>query len=87
MSGAAAAEALQARFDEVLKSEWTRLGRKVSGLDEGQRQAVESIVAQVVHALADRPARTLTTTNEPALGHLALRLFGARFDQNDVSVR
>lgn len=87
MSGAAAAEALHARFDEVRRAEWARLGRKVSTLDERQRQTVESIVAQVVQALADRPAHALTTTNEPALGRLALRLFGARFDQNDVSAR
>jgi len=87
MSGAAAAEALHARFDEVRRSEWTRLGRKVSTLDEAQRQAVESIVTQVVHALADRPARTLVATDEPGLGHLALRLFGVRFEHNDVSAR
>jgi glutamyl-tRNA reductase len=76
MSGAVAAQALHERFEQVRQSEWSRLGRKVAGLDAAQRHEVEAIVAHIVRALADQPARQLRAHDEPQLTDAALRLFG-----------
>jgi hypothetical protein len=76
MSGAVAAQALHDRFEQVRQTEWVRLGRKVAGLDAAQRTEVEAIVAHIVRALAEHPARQLVANDEPELTHAALRLFG-----------
>jgi hypothetical protein len=87
MSGAAAAQALHERFDEVRRAEWSRLGRKVASLEAVQRREVESIVAEIVRALAEQPARQLVTSDEPGLAQAALHLFGVSRAHAHLSAR
>jgi Glutamyl-tRNAGlu reductase, dimerisation domain len=77
MSGAIAAQVLHERFEQVRADEWRRLGKKVAHLDPLQRREVETIVGEVVRALAAEPARRLETMPESPIGDIALRLFGA----------
>jgi hypothetical protein len=86
MRGAAAAEALHEKFEEVRRAEWVRLGRKVASLG-AQRGEVEAIIAEVVRALAASPARRLAETDEPALSLAALQLFGVTTDRTRLSAR
>ena len=65
MSGATVGRALQDRFEQIRRAELSRLARKLSGLSDLERQAVEAVVADVVDALA-RPAAQLADDNGPA---------------------
>lgn len=87
MSGTAAAEALVARFEAIRRAEWARLGRKVASLDQKQRAEVEAIVADVVRALAARPAQRLATACDPQLPQAALRLFELSDEFDRVTAR
>lgn len=75
MSGAAAARALEARFDSIMKSELSRLHRKVSRLDADHHVDVAAITAEVIRAIARQPARVLARQEEPALVRAVVDLF------------
>jgi glutamyl-tRNA reductase len=76
MSGATAARALRDRFEAIRRTEWTRLERRVAALGPAERQEIEALVAEVVHALAEPPVRQLADADEPELVRAALHLFG-----------
>jgi hypothetical protein len=87
MSGARAARALEARFAAVADAELGRLHRKTARLEAPQRSLVESIAAEVVRAIALRPAQALHAGAEPALVETLVRLFGVSTDTDDLPAR
>jgi hypothetical protein len=52
-------DALQERFDLVRREELERLRRKLVGLSDQERQSAESIIADVIAALAEVPSQAL----------------------------
>jgi hypothetical protein len=86
MSGARAAEALEARFDGIVREELVRLQKKLARLEPPQRTAVERVTLDVVRAIALRPARALGPDAEPALVHALVHLFGMP-DSDDSPAR
>lgn len=76
MSGAVAARALEAQFESIRRSEFTRLHKKVSALSPEHRAQVDAITALVVHAIARGPAEALARDATPSLVAAALELFG-----------
>ncbi|MEW6322507.1 MAG: hypothetical protein AB1635_15640 [Acidobacteriota bacterium] len=85
MSGANAARALQAHFEEVRKSELTRLRKKVAALSADQQAAVDAITASVIRGIARRPAAALARDGSPALVRAVVDLF--RMAQQPVVTR
>jgi hypothetical protein len=75
MSGEMAARALHEHFDNIRRSELTRLRKKVSALSESERAEVEAITAEVVAALARQPAHALETDCSPVLVRTIVDLF------------
>jgi glutamyl-tRNA reductase len=78
MSGEMAARALHEHFDNIRRSEFSRLRKKVSALTEAERAEVEAITAEIVDAIARRPARTLETDASPLLVQAIVDLFHVR---------
>ena len=74
MSGTTVSRALQYRFDAIRQAEIERLEKKLRGLTEDERQSVEAITADVIHAIARVPHRALnddiSTPTLEALVHL-----------------
>ncbi|MGE0040557.1 MAG: hypothetical protein AB7H88_12800 [Vicinamibacterales bacterium] len=75
MSGEFVARRLHEQFEEVRRAELSRLHKKVAGLSAGDIAEVDSITADVVHALARRPAMALAEDGSPALVRTIVDLF------------
>jgi glutamyl-tRNA reductase len=75
MSGEMAARALHQHFDNIRRTELSRLRKKVSALSEAERAEVEAITAEVVDAIARQPARTLVRDGSPVLVRAIVELF------------
>jgi hypothetical protein len=75
MSGELAARALEAQFESIRRSEFTRLRKKVSTLSPEHVAEVDAITAHVVHALVRCPAEALARDAVPSLIEKALELF------------
>jgi glutamyl-tRNA reductase len=73
-----AARALHEHFDNIRRSELSRLRKKVSALTATERAEVEAITAEIVDALARHPARTLATDASPLLVQAVVELFHVR---------
>lgn len=75
MSGELAARALEAQFESIRRSEFSRLQKKVSALSPEHVAEVDAITAHVVHALLRCPAEALARDAGPSLVKAALELF------------
>ncbi|MGE3275320.1 MAG: hypothetical protein AB7O67_09425 [Vicinamibacterales bacterium] len=75
MSGEMVARRLHEHFDQVRRAELTRLHKKIAGLSEGDLAEVEAITADIVHALARRPAAALAEDGSPELVRTLVDLF------------
>jgi len=75
MSGALAARALEAQFESIRRSEFTRLRRKVAAFSPEFVAQVDAITADVVRAIARRPVAALEADATPGLVQVALELF------------
>ena len=75
MSGASASQALRRRFESIRKGELQRLHRKLRGLTEDDRLSVETITADIVHALVRRPETALVIEESAATLEAVARLF------------
>lgn len=59
MSGPTASQALHDRFDAIRRAELQRLKKKLSGLNETDRQLVHQVTTDLVDAIARGPRRAL----------------------------
>ena len=75
MSGAAAARALEERFEAIRQAELARLHKKLAALSPSDRAAVDLVTAHVVHAIASGPAGQLTHDAPPGLVQAMTDLF------------
>jgi glutamyl-tRNA reductase len=75
MSGAAAARALEDRFEAIRRAELARLHKKVAALSPSDREAVDLITARVVHAIARCPVEQLAHDAPPGLVKAMTDLF------------
>ena len=78
MSGPMVSRALRARFETIRQSELVRLDRKLRGLTDDERRSVEAITADVIHAIACVPERTLDDDTPPRALEALIELFGLR---------
>jgi glutamyl-tRNA reductase len=80
MSGPAVSRALQDRFEDIRRVEFARLKKRLGGLNDEERRSVEAITAAIIHAIAQVPARVLSTDiHEPVL-EAVVRLFALEVD-------
>jgi len=70
--------ALRARFETIRQSELVRLDKKLRGLTDDERRSVEAITADVIHAIACVPERTLDDDTPPRALEALIELFGLR---------
>jgi glutamyl-tRNA reductase len=75
MSGPTISKALHARFEAIRRVELERLRKKLGGLSEEDRRRVESITADVIHAIARVPADVLVGDLHPPAVDAVVRLF------------
>jgi hypothetical protein len=75
MSGPGVGQALERRFQEVRRAEVDRLARKLAALSPDQRRSAEEIIADVIGALARRPAAALARDNHLPTLEAVVRLF------------
>lgn len=66
MSGTVVGRALARRFDEVRQTEIERLQRKLAALSPADRAGAESIIADVIGAIARVPATPLASAQHRA---------------------
>ena len=79
MSGPMVSLALRARFETIRQSELARLDKKLRGLTDEERRSVDAITAEVVHAIACRPQRTIDSGDAlPAALTALIELFALR---------
>lgn len=67
--------ALRARFETIRQAELARLDKKLRGLTEGDRQSVEAITAEVIHAITCVPERAIDDDTPPHALEALIRLF------------
>ena len=84
MSGATVSKALHARFDSIRRAELDRLKKKLAGLSEEDRRHVESITADVIHAIARVPTQALTGDVRSPLLEAAVWLFALNTDPSET---
>jgi hypothetical protein len=75
MSGELAARALEAQFESIRRSEFTRLRKKVGALSPEQMAEVDAITVHVVHAITQRTVAALERDSAPGLVRAVLKLF------------
>lgn len=75
MSGAVVGRALERRFEEVRRSELERLDRKLAALTPDDRARAESIIADVIGALARVPAAALACAHHRPTLDAVVHLF------------
>jgi 1,6-anhydro-N-acetylmuramate kinase len=68
-------DALQERFDAVRREELERLRRKLVGLSDHERQSAETIIADVIAALAEVSSQALVDSHPPETLQAIVRLF------------
>ncbi|HUR32800.1 MAG TPA: hypothetical protein VM032_03340 [Vicinamibacterales bacterium] len=68
-------DALQEHFDAVCRNELERLRRKLVGLSDTERESAETIIADVITALARGPSQVLVHTAHPETIDAVVRLF------------
>ena len=76
MSGPTVSRALRARFETIRQSELVRLDKKLRGLTDDERRSVEAITAEVIHAIACVPERTIDDDTPPRALEALVALFG-----------
>ena len=67
MSGTSVSQALEDRFDTIRREELVRLNRKLKGLSDDHRRSIETVVDDVVRAIARVPAKVLGDTTPATL--------------------
>ena len=77
--------ALRARFETIRQSELVRLDKKLRGLTDDERRSVEAITADVIHAIACVPERTLDDDTPPRALEALIELFGLRTESTVAS--
>lgn len=75
MSGFKVSEALRDRFEAIRRHEIKRLDRKLRRLSDADRQSLEAITCEIVHAIANVPARALAEDAPPPAVEAVVRLF------------
>ena len=75
MSGRMVSRALRARFEMIRRSELARLDKKLRGLTEGDRQSVEAITAEVIHAITRVPEHAIDDNTPPHALEALIHLF------------
>lgn len=65
MSGGMVRDALQERFDAVCREELDRLRRKLVGLSDDERACAETVIADVIGALARTSVQRFEDGNPP----------------------
>lgn len=65
MSGGMVKDALQEHFDAVCREELDRLRRKLVGLSDTERACAETVIADVIGALARTSVQRLEEENPP----------------------
>jgi len=75
MSGEMVSDALQDHFDAVCREELVRLRRKLVGLSDIERESAETIIADVISALARAPSQVLVDAPHPQTVQAVLQLF------------
>ena len=75
MSGSMVSRALRARFETIRRSELARLEKKLRGLTADDRQSIEAITAEVIHAIARVPERTIDRDTPPHALEALIELF------------
>jgi glutamyl-tRNA reductase len=68
--------ALRARFETIRQSELVRLDKKLRGLTDNERRSVEAITAEVIHAIACVPERTIDDDTPARALEALVELFG-----------
>jgi glutamyl-tRNA reductase len=76
MSGSCASRALRERFETIRRAEIERLTKKLKGLSDDERQSVEAITEDVIHALVRVPERVLAAESSEPAARALVRLFG-----------
>jgi hypothetical protein len=76
MSGQIVGRALERHFDAIRRAELDRLRRKFSDLNPRDRQSAESIISEVIAALARRPAAALADADQLETLDAIVQLFG-----------
>jgi len=80
MSGPTVSKALHDRFEAIRRAELERLRRKLGSLTDEDRRHVETITADIIHAIARVPAETLAAdVHQPTLEAM-VRLFALDTD-------
>lgn len=84
MSGGMVRDALQERFDAVCREELDRLRRKLVGLTDAERACAETVIADVIGALARTSVQRLADENppHPATIDAIVHLFGLEEPQH-----
>jgi len=59
MSGTGVSRALRDRFEVIRRSEIERLQKKMRSLTDDERRLIDAVTADVVHAIARVPERTV----------------------------
>jgi glutamyl-tRNA reductase len=75
MSGSVVREALHERFHAIRREELERLRRKLVGLTDLERESAETIVADVITALAEVPSQALVDATSDVTLRAVVRLF------------
>ena len=75
MSGPMVSRALCAHFDSVRQSELARLEKKLRRLTSDERRSVETITAEVIHAIAHGPRQLIDADTSPRTLDALVRLF------------
>jgi glutamyl-tRNA reductase len=75
MSGPAVGRALREHFDSVRQRELRRLHKKLRGLTETERQSIDAVTADVIHALARLPEQALANEAPATTVEAVVRLF------------
>ena len=77
MSGPTVSRALHDRFEAIRRAELERLKKKLGGLSDEDRRHVETITADIIHAIARLPAQALSNAQPRALEAL-VRVFALK---------
>ena len=76
MSGYGVSRALHDRFESIRRTEVERLRKKLRGLSDDERRLVDTITADVIHAIARVPERALAGEAPQPTIDAVFHLFG-----------
>jgi len=80
MSGTTVGRALRNRFQSIRRSELERLDKKLRGFTDAERRSAETIIADVVDAIASVPERSLSDRAPAHSLEALVHLFDLRSD-------